>query len=229
MSKITELTRNDISKSPPKPFNMKKEGYNDIFPMTVHGYEIRYKKNTFRPREKILSVWDGNTGAAVLMISPVMYQGVRAYEIGSVALNPAYQGQQLGYELYKGLVVLMGINLISLDSHSPGASKLWARLSRDPKISAYGIDVENRIVFNVRSNKRGSELKSSKKGTSIYSDDPYEDNMIGLIMVKRASNDDVKLSKLLKNNKKKNVPDSSKPDMNQSDVFGITKYDPIDS
>lgn len=211
MDRVTEIARNTITKSDPSgPIG--KSRYPKILPMTVHGYEIRYK-NTGGQIE--LSVWDGKIGAANLSITPSMFHGMKVYSVDYVGLNPKYQGQQLGYELYKGLVVLMGINLTSIGSHSVGARKLWLRLSQDPKISAYGFNLYTKEIFNVQPNKGETELKSTKRGIKLYSD--YESEM-GLVLTRRGSKDDKKLDKMLKEPAAKNKPD----------VFGVTKFRPLD-
>lgn len=213
MSEIDEIKRTKIDKD--QGYGpLSKRGYGKVLPMTVHGYEIRYRKPEYSDYIE-LGVWDGNKGAATMRISPVMYQGIKAYQVGWVGLNPKYQGQQLGYELYKGLITLMGINLTSTGSHSEGARKLWLRLSQDPKISAYGFDLGRDIVSKVKPDRSGTELRSTKKGVQVYSDDDGPES-VGLILVKRGSTDDAKLDSMLRSKRKKKL-----------DVFGTTRYSPI--
>lgn len=218
MDKVTEIQRNEIDKNDVEHrLPAARSKYPKVLPMTVHGYEIRYYRQSDGDID--LSVWDGPKGVAKLSISPVRYEDIKAYKVWSVALHTAYQGQQLGYELYKGLVTLMGINLVSVGSHSIGARKLWMRLSRDPKISAYGLDVGNRVVFKVRPDHKRNELKSATPGVKVYSD--FDEEPVGLIIVKRGSLDDAKLADLL--GRSSRAMKKSKPD-----VFGNKQHSPID-
>lgn len=213
MSGINEIERNYIRKNDVDSPSSK-SNYPKILPMTVNGYQVRYNKSY---DEIEIGLWDGSRGVARMTMQPAMYNGIKAYSIGLIGLNPEYQGQRIGYELYKGLVTLMGVNLLSVGSHSPGARKLWARLSKDPAISAYGIDVGKTLVFKVKPNKKGNELTSTAKGIKVYSD--LEDVPVGLILVKKGSKDDQNLHRMLLAGKSLR---KSKPD-----VFGVTKYPSI--
>lgn len=63
------------------------------------------------------------------------YSLKKIYQTG---VTPEYQGQKIGWALYKGLIVYSGINLIA-DEQSLGARKMWAALSQDPAVSVWAL------------------------------------------------------------------------------------------
>ena len=149
-------------------------------PFTLGPYKVLYKKP--RTGKIEISVWDGDTGVATMTLDPTLYKFQPMYRVAWISVDEDYAGQNVGLELYKGLITIMGVNLIQTESHSPGARKIWSRLSQDPKIRAWGFDTDADIVFKVKPNKSGNELQSCRRGIKIYQDD-----YIGLVMAKRNS------------------------------------------
>jgi len=149
-------------------------------PFTLGEYEVLYKKP--RTGKIEVSVWDGDVGVATMTLDPFLYKFQPMYRVSWISVDEDYAGQNIGYQLYKGLVSIMGVNLIQTESQSPGARKIWARLSQDTKIRAWGFDTDADLVFKVKPNKSGNELQSCRRGIKIYNDD-YS----GIAMVKRNS------------------------------------------
>lgn len=190
MTTISELARNEMPRDQERG-PLSKRGFDDILPLAVQGYEIRYRKPEFSDHIE-LGVWDGDRGVAIMRISPASYHGIKAHSVGYIGLNPHYQGKRLGFELYKAMITQLEMTLLSSGSHSPGARKLWLRLSQDPEISAYGFRGD--AVFKVRPNRDATELTSTVSHISVYSN--IEDDQTGLILVKKGSSDDAKLDQL---------------------------------
>jgi len=238
--KINELERNIIKKSDAKLWPYKRSDYTKELPISIGEYDVLSKTHSQRAGDNIstisgimVGVFDGETGVANMFISPSDYQGIKCYHVEYTFLNPKYQGQAIGYELYRGVIVLMGIPLITVGSQSPGARKTWLRLAQDPQITAYGLDIDRDIVFNLQANKNQTELKSSGKKIQVY--DNYS---TGIILVIKNGPYARKLEKLRRETQDrvgyydplfydklsvdKNIKKPTKPD-----IFGTKKFDPI--
>jgi len=101
------------------------------------------------------------------------------------------------------------------ESHSAGASKTWARLSQEPKISAYGFDINDQIVFPVKPNASKTELVSAKKGITLYN--TYS---TALMLCKRGSANDKRMADLMDR--------SINPAKVKPDLFGNKTFHPLE-
>lgn len=232
--KINELYRNVIKKHEAKLWGYKKSDYTKELPISIGGFDVLSKSHSQQDIHGIMiGVFDGDTGVANMFLSPSDYQGIKCYHVEYTYLNPQYQGQAIGYELYRGVIVLMGIPLITVGSQSPGARKTWLRLAQDPQISAYGLDIDRDIIFNLQANKSQTELKSLGKRIQVYDNDS-----IGIILVIKNGPYARKLDRLRRETQdrvgfwdpifydKLNVGKKAmKP--TKPDIFGTKKFDPI--
>jgi hypothetical protein len=213
--KINELERNLVTQDQGSSPTIK-SGYKYELPIIIGDYDVRYKKARVKGGISIrVSVWNGNKGVAELWLDPFDFRGLRVYQVSWAGLDPKYKGQGIGYQLYKGLISIIGLDIIQTTSHSIGARKTWLRLANDPKIVAYGFDWAKEIVFKVQPNKNKTELKSARGGIMLY-----DNNTTGLVLVKRNSKDDKFLAGL-------EAASLYKRDQKGPDVFGIKKFKPI--
>jgi len=163
--KINELERNTLSKTglhlPRKRSQFPKE-----LPFKIEGFELRYIKNNWG--ETTVSAWDGDTEVMEITLEPIAYQSIRCHSIIKAVVNPQYQGKGLGLSLYKGLIINLDMPIISNDSHSPGARKMWVRLNQDPAVDVYGFDLSSNRVFAVGPDESGTELSASSKDVELY-------------------------------------------------------------
>lgn len=207
MKKINELERGDwIGKDDiPGPLNPKKAFPNEL-PFTIGEYEVRWRKT--KGNDITVTVWDNNEGVARLELIPHTAMGIPTYHVDAVGLNSEYQGQGIGYELYKGLLKFTSLNLASVGVQSPGARKLWARLSQDPQVKAWGIDLKRNRWLEVKPNSAGTELMSVKGKPSLYSSKDY-----GILLVKRNSKTDKLIAKMAADSEE--LP---------ADIFGVKQH-----
>lgn len=219
--KISELERNPIKKSGGSGelwTAYKKKDYPRELPIMIGDLEVRHKQDG---KYVVLSVWDQNKLVANLIVEPTSWRGMKLYHVGGAYVHKNYQGQGIGYELYRGLVVLLNLSLTSVGSHSPGAQKLWLRLSQDKKINAWGLDVDTQEVFAVGPHENQPELASKVPGKQVY------DNLdTGLILTKVGSPVDQemqKLEKVSKRGKLKRLPDE-RLQAKRPDRFGVKTY-----
>lgn len=193
--KISELERNIIKKSEASLWPYSKNQYKNELPFQIDSFDVLYRKHSQdRYSGIIVSVWDGEKPVSNLFITPREYQGIKAYAVEYMAISPEYQGQNIGYELYRGLIVLTGIPLITTGSQSRGARKLWLKLAQDPQIKAYGFTTDkfkDKMIFDLQPNKSQTELKSL--GAKII---VYDNWSTGLILVIKNGPYDRKLQKL---------------------------------
>lgn len=220
--KVSELRRNPIRPDDATKYmyGYSKSKFTAELPIVIGDLEVWYK---ILPNKHILiGVFDKNKKVANLVIEPSTWKGLKLYHVGTVALHPNYQGQNIGYELYRGLIALLNINLTTVGSHSPGAQKLWMRLSQDNKISAWGIDIEDQSVFKVKPHPQKPELTSARTGKHVYD---YGDT--GLILTKRGGKIDQELES--RSRKRKTDATSSDPlKTRRPDLFGVKQYTPLD-
>lgn len=210
--KIDEIYYGHIDKDEAVLAVKKNSSWKSI-PIYIDDYSV-YK--SMDGDELSLVVWDATNRKAVmqLLLKPKKWQGINAYAVQSAYVAMAYQGQGIGFALYKGLIDLYDITLLSLGEHSIGARKLWMYLAKDPKIHAYGFDVLSSRVWDLSIDKKKKELKSIAGYPKVYGDnDPYN----GIILAKRNGINDKKLQVLLRASKSKPKPD----------VLGMTKFDDL--
>jgi GNAT superfamily N-acetyltransferase len=94
-------------------------------------------------------------------------------------VQPKYQGQGIGYALYKGLIEIEDWTVMS-DDHSKGARKLWSNLNSDPNISVWLYEssstLEARNAFQLKNfdteidklyNNKNLRLIATKKNSSV--------------------------------------------------------------
>lgn len=229
--KISELERNVITRGEAAFYPFPRKKFTGELPFNIDSYDILYKKHAQQGISGIVvAVFDEEKLVANLFLTPFDYLGIKCYNVEYAAVSPEYGGQNIGYELYRGLVVLSAIPLISVVSQSKGARKLWLKLAQDPKITAYGFTIEDKVVFHLQPNKTQTELKSLKAKVKLY--DNYDS---GMILVIKGGPLDRKLSKISSASQKKfgyfdkeefgkvsKMATASKPD-----IFGIKKYKPL--
>ncbi len=98
------------------------------------------------------------------------------YSIGStIATN--YQGQNLGYQVYKFLIKNLGYTLVSGETQSFGSSYVWTKLWETPGIFVYGA-IENpegpNEYFEVEPDEINPRLLSGKH--DVYNDYNYPES-----------------------------------------------------
>lgn len=189
MVKIAELERNKIGKKEYNPFKYDKANYAKVMPFKLAGYEVRYGKDKWA--EYNVTVWDGDKVVLVLAMEPITFYSIKGYAIDSILTEPEYQGKGLGYQLYKTLVTTMDLVLVSNESHSVGAMKLWVKLSQDPALTVYGFNLIKSKVFKVKPNKDNTELTNKLE-------DLYDRSGTGVIVVRKNSFNDKRLTNMLK-------------------------------
>jgi hypothetical protein len=128
-------------------------------PIVIDNYGVYYKKYS---RNLIVTVFDQNTKIAYLELKPSRFLfGLNFYHVETARVRNEYQGRGIGEALYTGLITLCDVNLYSAGSHSPGARKMWMRLSENSKISTWAIDYHH-CVHKTISNNRKQELYLDK-------------------------------------------------------------------
>lgn len=180
---------------------MHKTAFRKILPFTVGDYSVRCKIDKDRVD---VAVWDSAIPVAKLTLSGSTWMGMKFHKVESATVKYEYQGKGIGKELYLGLICFSDITLVSSGSHSKGARKLWLRLAEDPKIVAYGIDLENYVTFGVKGNARGTELHS------VYKKKLYSNHDTAIVITKAKSEYNDLLTSLL-----------SFKTLKSKDVFGI--------
>jgi hypothetical protein len=231
--KISELERNVITKSEAHLWPYKREQFKGELPITIDTFDVLYRNHSQESYKGIVvGVFDGETPVANLFVTPKEYQGIKCYSVEYAAISPKYQGQNIGYELYRGLIVLVGLPFITTGSQSKGARKLWLKLAQDPQIKAYGFSTDKvgEKIFDLQPNKSQTELKSLGAKVMVY------DNWsTGLILVIKNGPYDRKLNKLKQASEKqtgfynpidlkkmKKMKKEPKPD-----IFGVKSFKPI--
>lgn len=67
-------------------------------------------------------------------------QAGKSYQVSLASVDKRFQGQGIMQSLYRYLVLEKNISLMSDESLSTGAFKMWYRLSQDPSISVFLFD-----------------------------------------------------------------------------------------
>ena len=187
---INEMERNKLSKSS-GDLQRKKTDFPGTLPFKLDNFDLLYRK--YAHGITIISAWDDNYKVMEISIEPTVCFKIRAYSIEQALVSVKYQGKGLGLLLYKALISKLDFTLLSNDSHSPGARKLWVKLNQDNAINVYGFDLQSNRVFSVEPNGSMSELEAMPKDIKLY------DNLSsGLIATRKNGQDDETLRVLLK-------------------------------
>jgi hypothetical protein len=187
--------------------------YKNILPITLSDYDVRFQRK--RDGDINVTVWDGRKGVADMWLEPRKFAGLQVYQVKWVGNDVKYKGQGVGYQLYIGLISILGLNIVQTTSHSVGARRMWLKLAQEPKIQAYGFDAPNGVVFHVTSNKTQTELQSTKRGIKLYNNDNT-----GMILVKTNSKAD-KLFTALQH------VSEIKQKGKEPNVFGVKDFKPL--
>jgi len=210
---IKEISYGYIEKDDEPTLGTKKKKSWKKIPLYIDYYEV-YKMNISSSwdAEFILKVWDPKNKQVVmeLTLMPRRWENINAYAVYSAYVALKYQGQGVGFALYKGLIELYDLSLLSVGEHSIGARKLWMYLGQDPKIRAYGFHPEKQKAWKVAPDNKKKQLKTIGKNPPVYGND----NGHGIILVKKNGVHDKKLQEFLK--RKKNKP--------KGDVLGTTQF-----
>lgn len=170
--KISELFRNEIGKDQVVyPADRPRRSPNFSWKIGS-GYDVYYSPGEFSK----VRVFDGKTLVArvgfSLLDSPDTGDRLNnIQQAGMAEVKKAYQGQNLGLELYRNLIVKENWIISGFD-HSTGARKLWTRLSTQPEITvyAYNPDWDWDVAWHIPTIK-GNEL--SLQGKNIYDSDQW--------------------------------------------------------
>lgn len=186
--RVNEISRNSLRKTSHN-FNSIRSQFTKALPFKIEGFDLLYRK--YASGETIITAWDGDSIVLELSIEPVVCFKIRTYSVEYANVHPDYQGRNLGLALYKALISNLDFSLLSNDSHSAGARKLWVKLNQDPLINVYGFDLKANRVFQVISNETGSELAAIPKEIKLY-----DQLSTGLIATRKNSQDDETLKSL---------------------------------
>lgn len=191
----------------------RKSRYKNVAPIVIGDYEVRYKIS--RDNTLVVTVWDNNKGVAEFWLDPTKFMGLTLYQVDWAGVSPKYQGSGIGKELYKGLIKLMKLNLIQVQSHSPGARKVWLRLAQDPMINAYGFNFNDSTVFDVKPHKTKQELASTIRKVPLYNN-----KSTGLMLVKKDTSADKFMRKLVE-------ASQLKAKLKDDNVFKVKKFNTL--
>jgi len=192
---INEIERNTLKKK--DVVLIKDTKPKDRLPFKINGYDVCFKQSIYNT---LVTVWNDNEIIAKISMKKTPYG---FYKVFSAGVKPFYQGNRIGENLYRNLITKADISLISSDSHSPGARKLWLRLARDPEISAWGFDktqhYEGRSgfieIFPVTKSKESEELTGVDR--EVYTSEPdVEERFPSIVLTKRNGPVDRKLTEL---------------------------------
>lgn len=163
-TKINELKMNKINYQDEKDFNHSKDS-TKLLPFKLSSYDIT---GTSVGKILHLTLWDNYKQILAMSLSMENFKGFKVFDVLSVSLRKSYAGKNIGLNFYK-LLILRGMNLMSSDSQSEGAIKLWNKLAADPSISIFYIEHETIKQIN---NIDRSLIKSNAKiiATKINSD-----------------------------------------------------------
>lgn len=214
--KINELEYNGVEVNNDAPEPKDKHLYTKELPITIGNFDVRYFYYRKRKNRDInVTVWDGDIGVVDMWLQPTVFAGLPVYQVTWVGTNPKYKGQGIGYQLYMGLIRIIGLSIVQTTSHSVGARKMWLKLAREPKIKAYGFDAPNGIVFDVAPNAKQTELRSTKRAIKLYNNDNT-----GMILVKANSKADKLFAALQKASAIKLKDEGP-------NVFGLKTFKPL--
>lgn len=191
-------------------------------PFTVgENYTVRVLQNSPRDNTGYITirVFDNKIPVLNLNLSGAIWNGYKFYSINSayVALN--YQGNGICKELYTTLIKTYGMSLLTLGSHSEGASKTWLRVSRHPLINAYGFSAKTDKVWALTSNRKKTELVSKDPNNKMYGI-PHA----GIILTKKSSIHDIVLNYVCMGKRKRLLTE----DFLYNDVFNQIRKDDFD-
>jgi hypothetical protein len=88
-----------------------------------------------------------------------------------VEVRPSEQGKGLGKAMYKTLIVDIGLTMVSHESQTPSASRVWISLWKDPEILVYGTpyvgDGSEKWTLKVENNRLVPEGENSVDGMCL--------------------------------------------------------------
>ena len=184
---MNEISRNPIRKTSHN-FNRERSQFTKTLPFKLEGFDLLYLK--YANGETIITAWDKDLIVLELSLEPIVCFKIRAYSVEYANVHIDYQGKGLGLALYKALLNNLDFTLVSIDSHSVGARKLWVKLNQDQNINVYGFDLQTKMVFQVESNGSNSELIAKTFGISLY------DSLNTGLMAMRTNNQDNEIMKV---------------------------------
>ena len=187
---MNEIFCNPLRKTSHK-FKRIRSQFTKSLPFKLEGFDLLYLK--YANGETIITAWDGDSIVLELSLEPSVCFKIRTYSIEQANVHTSYQGKNLGLSLYKALIANLDFTLLSNDSHSPGARKLWVRLWQDTNINVYGFDLQSNRVFSVEPDGSASELATTSKDIELYNHPST-----GLIATRKNGQDDETLKVLLK-------------------------------
>ena len=163
--KISELRRNDIDRDYAMVTSKRPARKPDFAWKVGSGFDVYYTKGTY----PLLRVFDGKSIVARVDFK-VGNNAFRVHTVDQAQVKSTYQGKGIGLELYRNLIIKENWVLAGYD-HSPGARKLWVRLSMDPEVVMYVYD--DKFEWESASGwkipiVKGNELALPKK--AIYND-----------------------------------------------------------
>jgi len=146
-------------------------------------------------RDHNIRAFDRSIPILDVSVSPIFWKGLYLYNVYTADVKIEYQGNGLCKAVYIALLQ-NNIALCSNGSHSLGARKTWARVAANRNVNAYGFDPNKGMFWIVRPNKRKSEIVSRKNYPAIYGK-----SEIGIILVRKGSDQDKLIKTYLKEGK----------------------------
>jgi len=141
--KITELERNDIKTN--QAWMAGSVPKRDPEPWKIQGLDVYFSPGKYVTK---ISLFNKSKLVGSFTITKqrddVHFWPVPGWDVMNAMIHKSQQGKGLALDVYTYLVTKLGWALYSTGSHSPGAEKLWARLSKTPGISVYVLD-QNKV------------------------------------------------------------------------------------
>jgi len=158
---IMELVRNDIAPDYTMITSKRPRKNPNIDWKIGSGFDVFYNPGAF----PLIRVFHDNSIVARVTVkdidTDILPNASPVHIVGVAQIKSAYQGQNLGLELYRNLITKQNWALGGYD-HSAGARKLWARLSMEPEIVVYVYNAHTELTWDIPKIK-GSELNLSKR------------------------------------------------------------------
>ncbi len=120
----------------------------------IEVYSVAETKHHLSNADIIIYLENQNNPVGKFVLNKVK----EGYQTHYSLILPEYQGQNLGYEVYKFFIQKLGLMLISGNEQSLGAQKLWTKLWHTPGIFVCGLYVpmkKKREYFQVEPNDFG--------------------------------------------------------------------------
>lgn len=185
------------------PPNIKKiAGAPNLGYITVGGSRDDYL-TLFSGANLIIHLFDlkGRAQIGYLALRPSNFPLPNSAAVANVLIHPYYRGRGLGQSLYGVAVKELGMTIVSDDTQTPEARRMWVNLHNIPGVSVRGwinfsssdVDPTNDLFGNAQYNlKRIARLqglpkgqtprplgKSSKRGDFVYFDFPVQSGLGG--------------------------------------------------